>query len=384
MPRLPAALALGAALLAAVGCNPRYVETKDQVDVFLANGRPGSACVALEMKANEKRELRAYAAEKLATLAEGEQVATDCLCKALYDPETGAWDRAVLGGLDKVARDDLAQCILPALDQPTIVGEERVELVRLLGGMGAPAVFPKLASIAATDADEAVRAEAVTALTQARDEQLPVLLDRLANDASAVVRVAAAESLNRIEDKQAVAAIVKAATDDADGAVRATALKAVVKLKLPETDALVCKAMMDDPSEEVRIRAITSFKGTKRSEALACLKKRLYADEESPAVRTAVMKAIYASPSDEAAKILCDAIGPFLRKYVTTQIAENMDGVDIVTHQNNRDPDNSYACVAKALSQGGYSCYARNHLGRWFNRLGGKASEPWCPGMVRR
>src|SRR5690606_29312082 len=105
--------------------------------------------------------------------------------------------------------------------------------------------------------------------------------------------------------------------------------------------------------------AVKAAHGTKRPEVLTCLKKRLLANEESASVRTATLKALGASPSDDAAKALCDGIGPFLRMYVKDQIAERMSGVNIVEIQNNRDWEASYACVQKALGQGGYSCYAR-------------------------
>ena len=65
------------------------------------------------------------------------------------------------------------------------------------------------------------------------------------------------------------------------------------------------------------------------------------------------------------------------------QIADDVPGFNIIETQNNRDWERSYECVEKALEQGGYSCYARNHLGHWFNELGGSASTPWCEGMVK-
>jgi len=117
--------------------------------------------------------------------------------------------------------------------------------------------------------------------------------------------------------------------------------------------------------------------------AIACLKKRLYAKEDSSMVRASTLEALGRSPSDEAALVLCHAIGPFLRMYVTNGIAEKLPAVNIVETQNNRDFERSYDCVYQALRQRGYSCYARNHLGSWMNELGGKASTPWCPGMIK-
>ena len=64
-------------------------------------------------------------------------------------------------------------------------------------------------------------------------------------------------------------------------------------------------------------------------------------------------------------------------------MAYEIEGADIVRAQNNRDWERSYACVAAAIRQGGYSCYGRNYLGHWMRDLGGKASTPLCPGMRR-
>jgi hypothetical protein len=122
---------------------------------------------------------------------------------------------------------------------------------------------------------------------------------------------------------------------------------------------------------------------SKRKRSIQCLKKRLLEEEPSGAVREATLAALGASPSDHAAEVLCDAIGPFLRLHVRDQIADRIPGANIIEVQNNRDFERSYECVGKALRQGGYSCYARNHLGHWYKRLGGKASTPWCPGMPR-
>ena len=75
-------------------------------------------------------------------------------------------------------------------------------------------------------------------------------------------------------------------------------------------------------------------------------------------VRASTLNALYRSPSDEAALVLCNAIGPFLRMYVKTGIADTLPAVNIIEQQNNRDFERSYECVQKALRQGGYSCYA--------------------------
>ena len=144
---------------------------------------------------------------------------------------------------------------------------------------------------------------------------------------------------------------------------------------------MACKMMMEDPDERVRDQAVRAFHGTKRASAIRCLEKRIMTREESSMVRDSLFKALGASPSDKAALVLCDAIGPVMQMYVTEKLQDHTPGTNIIETQNNRDWERSYDCVSKALRRGGYSCYARNHLGHWMNTLGGKASTPRCPGM---
>ncbi len=95
------------------------------------------------------------------------------------------------------------------------------------------------------------------------------------------------------------------------------------------------------------------------------------------------MESLGASPSDKAADALCELVHPVLKQYVTDKIAEDTQGVDIMTFQNNRDYERSYDCAMAARNKGGLSCYAKNHIGRWINDLGGKVHRPLCPGMEK-
>ncbi len=399
--------------LAVAGCEPTYIETSAEVDILLAQQRYEAACKAF--KNDREHKLREYTAGHLAKHPEVEGV-TACICDAIVNWRHGPYDDSVLAGVSGTRRDDLVACALPAFEKAE--GEDRPKLVTQLADIGAPAAFAKAAELAKAASEPApVRVAAVRALTPVRAENADILLDRLTTDPDPTVRAAVAEVFEGATEPPVVAAIVKAAREDQDGLVRAAALASVVKLKLPETDAMVCDAMMNDPDERVRDRAVRSFKGSKRDEALDCLERRLTTREDSPLVRestlTAIMgrmsaytgktvtweqaleskeslvpeklswgpTAIYSSPTDRAAKILCDNIGPFLRMYVGDLPVTRMEGADIVKYQNNRDYERSYECVQKAMSQGGYSCYGRYYLAVWMNDLGGKATKPTCAGM---
>ena len=355
---------------------PQYIERSGEVDLHIAHGRYKSACVGLEMP---DEELRRFTAGRLSGFPESQE-ATDCICAAAYDAEKHTWDVPVLDGLRASTRGDLATCIAPALNDKAL--DERDKLIKMFAAIHAPEAYDAVAAAADGETDPEVRGAMVAAL-QPSEPHVPLLLNLLREDEVTEVRAGAAKALKGRKGDEVVEVIVAAATKDPEGSVRAAALSAVVKVRVPQTDEMVCRAMMEDPDEAVRETAVRAYKGTKRKVALDCLRKRALEKEESGAVRQAVLEALGASPSDEAAKILCDSIGPWLRLYVKDKIYSEIPGSDIVKAQNNRDWENSYSCVAKARSQGGYSCYARNYLGHWFNELGGKASTPWCPGMKK-
>lgn len=378
MTRLPIAAVVLALFTAACEMTPRFVRQSGDIDAYLARKAYASACVGLAMDDDDS--LRAYTARRLAELPHV-RVASDCICDELYDAEKHTVDLAVAEGLAGTRRDDLAACLAPAVQDPSIPPKKRPDVVAALARIDAPASYAPLEALAKADPDPAVRAHATRAL---RPSAAAVgTLIALLSDADAGVRQAAAEALSGHKGREVVSAVSRVAKEDADGAVRAAALQTLVDMKIPETDDLVCKAMLDDPDERVRERAVRAMHGTKRVSALACLQARMDRYEESGAVRKAVLEALGASPSDRAAQMLCDHIGPWLRMYVKDEIADRIEGALIIEAQNNRDWERSYECVAKALQQGGYSCYARNHLGHWMNELGGKASTPWCPGMAK-
>lgn len=363
--------------LLTAGCEPNYIETSAEVDIYISQGRFATACVAL--KNDREPKLREYTANLLATYPDQEVVNT-CICDRIMSYKHGPYDDAVLRGLSGSKRDDLSTCALPAFDKAQ--GEERAQLVTEFGAIHSKVSGAKLAELAVDHKEAAeIRAAAVKGLLPDRDEKIPLLLKVLTGDPEPSVRATVAQVFEGAEQSEIVSALTKAAREDADGAVRAAALKAVVRLKIPETDEMVCEAMLNDPDERVRLRAVRSYKGSKRDVALDCLEKRLKQREDDSGVREATLEAIYSSPNPRSPKILCENIGPFLRMYVGDLPVTRMDGADIIKYQNNRDYENSYDCVRRAAAQGGFSCWGRYYLAVWTNDLGGKAHKPTCKGM---
>lgn len=370
-----------AVLLALTGCDvvPRHVEDVAEVDAFLSRGAYASACVALENR--DDPGLRTYTAQQL-VVHELESVPRRCLCAALYDAEKHTADLAVALGVENSRRDDLARCLAPAVRDPAV--EDRGKVAEALGRIGAREGFVALQTGLASDADPVVRAASASALRTSPGAKA-ALITALEKDVDPRVRAAAARALTGREDGAVADAIGRALKTETVSEVRAAALGALMSSKAPGAQTTVCRILMDDPDPVMRLGAVQAFHGSREKGAIACLSRRLTTEEENPAVREAVMAALGASPADAAADALCELIHPVMKLYVTDTIAEETAGVDIVKAQNDRDWERSYDCVQKAIQKGGLSCYARNHLGRWFADLGGKgASRPLCPGMQQR
>ena len=365
-------------LLSACDLAPRYVERTSEIDVFIARQAWSSACVGLRM---EDEALKRYTAERLVEYAHLPSV-QGCLCDALYDGEEKEPDMAVATGIAGSEHDALATCLLPAFSESELEPDERVELIRRVGALEAKAGYEALKSIAQGDGLVEARAAAAAAMRPC-GACVGTLLELAKEAGEPGLRQAAVEGLNGRKEDKVFRALRTIAGGDADGGVRAAALEALGGDKNTGTDTLLCDALMGDDDERARAAAAASMHGTKRKRLLQCLKKRLNEEEPAASVRETALAALGASPSDYAADTLCESIGPFLRLHVKDKIADRIPGTNIIEVQNNRDFERSYECVGKALRQGGYSCYARNHLGHWYKRLGGKASTPWCPGMPR-
>jgi len=368
------------ALVLQVGCEvpPRFVNTTAEVDSFVMQKRYASACVGLDAR-DEK--IREYTATKLVELTHV-KVANECLCAALYSAEEHQVDHAVALGVAHSERDDLAECLAPALDDEAISGEDRARVVHSLGAMEASGAYAAIQGLLA-DPDEAVRARAAEALRHSREAQ-DALVTLLTDDGSASVRAAAALALEGRKADSVRVALTRAATDDPDGVVRAAALTTAVQIeKGPTIDKMVCTAMMSDPDEAVRLAAVQAWHGTKRRTALKCFDERMTTEEPSGVVRQAILDALKASPSKDAPELLCRNMNAWARLYIKDKVAPDIEGHNIARAQNDRDFERSYECVQAALRKGGLSCYARNYLGKWMNDLGGKAPTPWCPGMVK-
>ena len=365
------AILLAPLLLAACEVPPNFVENGD-IDDAMARKQYKTVCVGLTMKDDDTRK---YAAGKMKEITE--PIAVECVCENIKD-QTKGWDLAVASGLRGTDRDDLAGCFTPLVEDPNL--PNRMEAVVALGMIPAPSARATLGKVAAeVGADAETRSVAISAIG-GDPKHTDTLLGILAGDADATVRAAAAKALHGVKDDKVVSALAAALAGDAEGAVRGEALLGLKKVGADGIDELICKAMMEDESGEVRKRAISAYRGTKRKEAIACLRERALTLEEDPAVRSALLSAIKSSPKKAAKQILCDAIPFWVRSYMKEELPPKIPSADIIKAQNDRDWDQSYACIGKAMRAGGYSCFGKLYVGHWYREVGGTAYLPNCPG----
>lgn len=359
-------------LLLACDIPPNHVETAD-IDNALARKHYKTMCVGLEMSDDQ---LRTYTTERLRTIIEddGIAIAEACVCENIRHENHG-WDRAIAAGLTGKRGDGMVSCFAELVQDPAL--PDRLEAINALAQIPAPVARQTLVDIATGSAPSEQRGRAIMAIGAMADHREAML--SLLSDSDPGVRSAAARALGDGEKDGGVKQALRTAITDQEAPVRAAALQSLKKLAGAGADEAICGAMMDDPDPVVREAAVLSFKGTRRGSAIDCIRARAFAEEESPAVREAMLTVLKSSPRDEAADVLCEAIPFWVKTYLKEDIPDKIPGTDIITAQNDRDWERSYACVSRAARSGGISCYGRMYVGYWMNQLGGTARIPACP-----
>ena len=353
---LPIALVLGACDM-----TPDFVSIED-VGGAMQLGRYNVVCKGLEM---EDEETRGYAAGRLNGLELPQ--AQECVCKHGIDLEAGTFDPAILNGLGTTNRDEMVSCFLEGLDVPHM--EKKLELVVALARTNAPSARTRLQELVFDPSAEGeLRARAAGSLSgQGDGDYQAKLLGVLKEDG---------ENLGAV--KSAVAKILK--TNESP-----EVSEALLSVSTGEENPLLCTAALSDPAPEVRLAAVKQFHGPRKNEKgtgeLACLKKKITTEELDGNVRQAVLDAIKASPRDEVGKVLCNATPWWVRTYVKDKHPDRMVGANILAAQNERDWENTEACLRKAYNAGGYTCHGTQYIAAWASDyIYFNPRVPECPG----
>ncbi|MBM4366997.1 MAG: HEAT repeat domain-containing protein [Deltaproteobacteria bacterium] len=354
------------ALLGACSPPPPMFIDKAGIDEARIDGNAVAVCVGLTMK---DEAVRTYAAERLATW-KGPQ---ECVCQHLE--RDGSWDLPVLRGLDEAEDDARVGCVAALLDKPAL--PDRPGLARALGPFRAPAVKARLKTAAKSDADLAVRAEAMAALRPEKDEEARSILVAALADPEASIRASAATALVGLPE---TAPRLAALMSDSDPGVRAAVLASLDKVKGFAFADVACKALAEDADPSVRAAAALTIKGSKDVALGNCLRAHMLEPEDSGEVRAAMLTALRGTPGKVAADTLCDAIPFWTKTYVGDGPVEKMGNADIVGAHNDRDFERSYECTERALKAGGYTCWQRGYLAAYYREFGGKVGVPQCGG----
>jgi hypothetical protein len=374
---LPFALVLGACDM-----TPDFVSIED-VGGAMQLGRYSVVCKGLEM---EDEETRAYAAGRLNGLELPEAQA--CVCKHGIDLEAGTFDAAILNGLGTTNRDDMLSCFLKGLDVPHM--EKKLDLVVALARTNAPSARTRLQDLVFdSKAEGELRARAAGSLSgQGDGDYQAKLLGVLKEEGENLgeVKSAVAMILKTNDSPEVSVALLSVSTGEENPpALRSSALESLYRIDFAAHQELLCTAALSDPDPEVRLTAVKQFHGPRKNKKgtgeLACLKKKITTEEKDGNVRQAVLDAIKASPRDEVGKVLCNATPWWVRTYVKDKHPDRMVGANIIAAQNERDWENTEACLRKAYNAGGYTCHGTQYIAAWASDyIYFNPRVPECPG----
>jgi CreA protein len=122
---------------------PSKVNTQD-LEAAAVTGKMKTLCRGLEMRDDD---VRRYAAEKLDMVTE--PIAAECICSTLTagpGAEKLGWDPAIVDGLKRTSRDDLAGCVVAVAKRSDL--KERLRAVSTMTSMTAPVARQALIDIA--------------------------------------------------------------------------------------------------------------------------------------------------------------------------------------------------------------------------------------------
>ncbi|MCA9569622.1 MAG: HEAT repeat domain-containing protein, partial [Myxococcales bacterium] len=219
-----------------LGCEvaPRFVHEASEVDAYLVRGAIASACVALDNRQDDS--LRTYTTQELVKLTTN-PTASRCLCAAVYRPEEHRMDPAVMKGLVRSQRDDLALCAAKALEDAEV--PDRPAVATAIGNLDAPKGYEALGAIAAADGPMDLRLAATRALRLGTGTKSTLM--GILDHEDPALRTAAAEALTGRRDDEIATRAKRLLDEDPSVEVRAAALGMLVGADERGSQRAVCK-----------------------------------------------------------------------------------------------------------------------------------------------
>ncbi len=320
-------------------------------------GTSTAIAAALDAARGDRDESVKVAATLAALRREG-QDGGDVQAALLYPRLRSAGRRLEFAaGAAKALPKEAASAVLEKMSEGERSAPLKAAIEAIRRGLGADAQRPgptpggdkALGDAAAglDDPDPEVRARAVASLSGRDEASARDGIFRAIEDADEKVRAAAATALSRLKDDETFDHLHQAFARDPAASVRAAALASISSFSQRDDLADVVGAVLgEEPEEDQRARiaqALARIPGRGATDALV----RALAQDGSPAVRSAVVKALGAKKERDAGQALVDA----LSDADTTFVVEVVSALRQLTGENfafdpSAEPDEFSAAVA--------------------------------------
>lgn len=244
---------------------------------IIALGRIGDAAAvpALIERLADEDELVVSAATVLGAI--GDRRAFGALLE-LLGHDSPSVRQAAVGALNSLGHPELSKEVLVRLNDPD--PHVRESAVQIAGYFGYPECIDKLIE-RCHDSDERVRRAAIEHLPYLDDERcLPILAEALLKDSQSV-RAAAARAFSALE--QEALPYLQTALHDTDAWVRYYAIRSIKQRREQAAQAQVAQLARNDPSALVRIAAIETLGDIGDEQAIEVLQSALQGDDDDMA-----------------------------------------------------------------------------------------------------
>ena len=235
---------------------------------ILALGRLGDRHAVpklIDILSEEDEDLVISAAEALTTIADPQ--AFTALLNLLSHPDSRV-RQAVIAALNALNHPEMSAWTLKLLNDPNSYVRESA--VKIVGYVGYHDNFEALLTCC-QDNDERVRQAAIESLPYFEDKRVIVTLTEALTQATPKVRAATARAFAAIDNAQATAVLISAATTDPDTWVRYFAVRSLGELKSVAALEPLLQLAQTDSARQVRLASIEALGKIGQVQAVAVL-----------------------------------------------------------------------------------------------------------------
>ena len=342
--------------------------TADVDDAWMAQNYE-RACIGLE---TAEEDVRSHAAARLSTVSD--PVATQCICDAM-DNGAGGWDEVVVHALDGSESAELATCLVALVEDPNL--SNRSGAVTALMKLRSAPAYEGLVNLLSDDSlDGMTQAEIVQSLPLNPDfTSLLVGLVRDGNDV--VIQAAAAEKLSSDTfEGDEIEEVLLEVAQEGTAILRVAAIRS---LRARESDSAIplIRSAIRDENIDVKIGIFNLLSGTDNEREAELLGRALTRRIDSVPARDALLAALVETGDagrglTSTASDLCGAIPEWFNFYMNseTHLTNLPDGVHIIRSQNEAagNGNSTIACLNNLIKSGmrQMSCFGAYYVKYWY------------------